>query len=117
MPVTSNERPFMSPSITVRWIDFPPRADGLRSTRWAGLSSAVSSIAPPSAADVAGRRESPFPGQIIPPTVVAPPGALIPPGAGGRDGGFEGGRGFSLRIRSEERRVGKECRSRWSPYH
>ena len=24
--------------------------------------------------------------------------------------GFEGGR-------SEERRVGKECRSRWSPYH
>ena len=21
------------------------------------------------------------------------------------------------RIRSEERRVGKECRSRWSPYH
>ena len=25
-----------------------------------------------------------------------------------RDGAF---------IRSEERRVGKECRSRWSPYH
>ena len=24
--------------------------------------------------------------------------------------------GFSD-IRSEERRVGKECRSRWSPYH
>ena len=23
----------------------------------------------------------------------------------------------SLRERSEERRVGKECRSRWSPYH
>jgi len=23
----------------------------------------------------------------------------------------------SLEIRSEERRVGKECRSRWSPYH
>src|SRR2546429_2855715 len=22
-----------------------------------------------------------------------------------------------LRVRSEERRVGKECRSRWSPYH
>ena len=22
-----------------------------------------------------------------------------------------------LHIRSEERRVGKECRSRWSPYH
>ena len=23
----------------------------------------------------------------------------------------------NLIIRSEERRVGKECRSRWSPYH
>ena len=22
-----------------------------------------------------------------------------------------------FRMRSEERRVGKECRSRWSPYH
>ena len=26
-------------------------------------------------------------------------------------------REFSDRSRSEERRVGKECRSRWSPYH
>ena len=24
---------------------------------------------------------------------------------------------IGLVIRSEERRVGKECRSRWSPYH
>ena len=24
---------------------------------------------------------------------------------------------YTLAIRSEERRVGKECRSRWSPYH
>ena len=24
---------------------------------------------------------------------------------------------WGLGIRSEERRVGKECRSRWSPYH
>ena len=27
-----------------------------------------------------------------------------------------GGKGFNS-SRSEERRVGKECRSRWSPYH
>ena len=26
-------------------------------------------------------------------------------------------RNFLGRMRSEERRVGKECRSRWSPYH
>ena len=25
--------------------------------------------------------------------------------------------GDILSMRSEERRVGKECRSRWSPYH
>ena len=25
--------------------------------------------------------------------------------------------GLEFRSRSEERRVGKECRSRWSPYH
>ena len=24
---------------------------------------------------------------------------------------------YETKVRSEERRVGKECRSRWSPYH
>ena len=24
---------------------------------------------------------------------------------------------YGISVRSEERRVGKECRSRWSPYH
>ena len=24
---------------------------------------------------------------------------------------------ITFKVRSEERRVGKECRSRWSPYH
>src|ERR1022692_2108627 len=38
------------------------------------------------------------------------------------DGAVTGGRQFESRgrfnqCRSEERRVGKECRSRWSPYH
>ena len=28
--------------------------------------------------------------------------------------GFDG---YEQKLRSEERRVGKECRSRWSPYH
>ena len=35
----------------------------------------------------------------------------LPGGKGGRLPGGKGGE------RSEERRVGKECRSRWSPYH
>ena len=34
----------------------------------------------------------------------------------GLDGGMDGRTGAYL-PRSEERRVGKECRSRWSPYH
>ena len=38
-------------------------------------------------------------------------GAL--PAPSGRDAG----RNASGALRSEERRVGKECRSRWSPYH
>ena len=34
------------------------------------------------------------------------------------DGGMsEGWIGGGCALRSEERRVGKECRSRWSPYH
>src|SRR5258705_12365365 len=31
--------------------------------------------------------------------------------------GVSEGHQFQMRRRSEERRVGKECRSRWSPYH
>ena len=27
------------------------------------------------------------------------------------------GKGVEKAVRSEERRVGKECRSRWAPYH
>src|SRR5258707_13941180 len=39
-------------------------------------------------------------------------------GAGHPNGCKEGGTRQSCpRLRSEERRVGKECRSRWSPYH
>ena len=34
----------------------------------------------------------------------------------GVDGAVSGGLSY-LVLRSEERRVGKECRSRWSPYH
>ena len=38
---------------------------------------------------------------------------------GYEDGSFRPGNNITKaeRSRSEERRVGKECRSRWSPYH
>src|SRR2546427_1654733 len=35
----------------------------------------------------------------------------------GRAAPFAGTLPYGERSRSEERRVGKECRSRWSPYH
>ena len=41
-------------------------------------------------------------------------GHLYGPGDGKN---FDGVIGKDLSTRSEERRVGKECRSRWSPYH
>ena len=43
--------------------------------------------------------------RIMEPQLIARIDALI--------GNFQ----YSARIRSEERRVGRECRSRWSPYH
>src|SRR2546425_7721952 len=33
------------------------------------------------------------------------------------DGSTDHTLGIARQFRSEERRVGKECRSRWSPYH
>ena len=38
-------------------------------------------------------------------------------GHGSQKGITEVYRGRQYAVRSEERRVGKECRSRWSPYH
>src|SRR3712207_7172954 len=37
--------------------------------------------------------------------------------AGGSPRGTSGSFSGAASCRSEERRVGKECRSRWSPYH
>src|SRR2546429_8286489 len=54
---------------------------------------------------------------------IPPPGLRAPPDRGTRDT-MRGGNAFvghwrisATKKRSEERRVGKECRSRWSPYH
>src|SRR3712207_9505139 len=52
------------------------------------------------------------------PVVAVPPGGrpdALEVAAGRRLGHRDGG--DQLTARSEERRVGKECRSRWSPYH
>ena len=49
------------------------------------------------------------------PSAMVPPPNTTPVHAGPVPGESAGANG-SVAIRSEERRVGKECRSRWSPY-
>jgi len=48
---------------------------------------------------------------------VAPPGGKLVYCSGAVAIAPDGSMSPSPTIRSEERRVGKECRSRWSPYH
>src|ERR1051326_2916421 len=66
----------------------------------------------------AGGHAGPFPLQVLVPALRKKyPGKLIIAA-----GGIASGEGMVSAIalgadRSEERRVGKECRSRWSPYH
>src|SRR3712207_8213262 len=48
---------------------------------------------------------------------VADPGRDAPGGAAAGGDGVQLVHGGLQDVRSEERRVGKECRSRWSPYH
>ena len=63
-------------------------------------------------------------GKIGPAGPIGPEGETGPQGPTGPIGktgrglkGLSGPRGLIGPARSEERRVGKECRSRWSPYH
>src|SRR3989475_12913473 len=53
-------------------------------------------------------------GQVRPNVLRGPVGALAPLGS---SGSARVSRAIGAVERSEERRVGKECRSRWSPYH
>jgi len=83
----------------------------------------IAALAPAAAAHHPS--DSPFPKLIALPTGWQPEGIAIahktffvgsiPTGAV-FSGDVRTGTGQVL-VRSEERRVGKECRSRWSPYH
>src|SRR5258708_33621085 len=72
---------------------------------------------------VAARDGDPPPTEILPraqPTLKSSAGSTIPsyPNAGDfRPSQSEARATNPILTRSEERRVGKECRSRWSPYH
>ena len=51
-------------------------------------------------------------GKVIPVTVVEAGPCVVVQKKTVENDGYE-----AVQLRSEERRVGKECRSRWSPYH
>src|SRR5437660_10331517 len=90
----------------------PARSWRVRSRKSHGLSSrsrkgaAAAKELPVAAQDIAGAgRDS------------GPPGYGADPLADRPDAAVRHGDRDHSGVRSEERRVGKECRSRWSPYH
>src|SRR2546427_6776747 len=89
--------------------------DGIRDLTVTGVQTCALPISSDSGSSGAGRQLS-VTGQA------SPGGGAPAPSGGGRsmlDTGFDVTllRDVAIGDRSEERRVGKECRSRWSPYH
>src|SRR5439155_11542948 len=94
--------PLQSPQLLV-FVFFFQAEDGIRDGHVTGVQTCALPISRYAGAGVAGRLVEALRGQPSP-----------------RGGGLQlGQRGGQLGpfARSEERRVGKECRSRWSPYH
>src|SRR2546427_10905180 len=58
--------------------------------------------------------EQPGDGAFVYGAMLTPKGMIVVDGWAGRLGTTVS---YTVPARSEERRVGKECRSRWSPYH
>ena len=79
------------------WEDFKTRVKGVGDKNAAKLSDAGLTVG----------------GGAYPQAKAAAPATAEKPAAEGR----KGNKAEKTRSRSEERRVGKECRSRWSPYH
>src|SRR2546430_11043279 len=89
--------------------------DGIRDLTVTGVQTCALPISgfarcPPPASDARGSRLDPRRSGRGPP---APPAA---PALRGAPAALRGAPA-ALHGRSEERRVGKECRSRWAPYH
>src|SRR3712207_8801440 len=87
--------------------------DGIRDIGVTGVQTCALPILPRAAGRGPRRRDRRGGGE-------SPRGRVaVPRPRGGRRAGESrgDGRGGPRAGRSEERRVGKECRSRWSPYH
>src|SRR5690348_17849643 len=79
--------------------------DGIRDGRVTGVQTCALPISLTRFGSV--RAAAPGTSETSGVTVKEPPGGAADSGAAAA----------SVRVRSEERRVGKECRSRWSPDH
>src|SRR2546427_7036965 len=88
--------------------------DGIRDLTVTGVQTCALPISA-----TAGRRRAPGPGHGPVARSGGVPRPAACPGRKRRPAGpaVRGVGKYSWQIRSEERRVGKECRSRWSPYH
>src|SRR3989441_10086313 len=102
-------------------LDAPPRVSRSKAASVASRSLAVEPLPPPPAAVLAaGDHADLAPDLLDGPAGERCQGAGLLLGAGAQRLPITLGRlapGLALPRRSEERRVGKECRSRWSPYH
>ena len=67
------------------------------------------------AASEAAPAETAAPADAAPASEAAPADSAAAPAAGNCATTVKAN--DAMQLRSEERRVGKECRSRWSPYH
>src|SRR3712207_8765759 len=88
--------------------------DGIRDI---GVTGVQTCALPILGVDLGGRRNTEFArtGKGMPALRDAPNDVTVSADGGGQPA--DGGRLEVTPLRSEERRVGKECRSRWSPYH
>src|SRR5258708_20640938 len=112
----ANDHSAGKPANRCRLIFFFQAEDGIRDDLVTGVQTCALPILPPPVAPV----KPPAPLAPVAPTIpttmptpapIPPPAAIpvVPPAPTPTPP--------TPKMRSEERRVGKECRSRWSPYH
>src|SRR2546429_5301143 len=92
---------------TVLYVVFFQAEDGIRDVAVTGVQTSALPICRNARPRTMARARSPATDAWLAPVVVLPLTRKGPRRA----------RDARRRARSEERRVGKECRSRWSPYH
>src|SRR5256886_7003157 len=100
--------------LSVRWVFFFQAEDGIRDLTVTGVKTCALPIYPERGWRVMRRLSNRARQHSLDNRLPAGSEGPVQPGG---DGSSEISSRELLHGRSEERRVGKECRSRWSPYH